>query len=44
MSQDTITENSSKEHWNESIVNEVILEDLKQNRIDGLGAASERVA
>lgn len=34
MSQDTITENSSKEHWNESIVNEVILEDLKQNRID----------
>ena len=34
MSQETITENSSKEHWNESIVNEVILEDLKQNRID----------
>ena len=34
MSQDTITENSSKEHWNESIVNEVILEDLKKNRID----------
>ena len=34
MSQDTITENSSKEHWNESIVNEVILEDLKQSRIE----------
>lgn len=34
MSQETITANSSKEHWNESIVNEVILEDLKQNRID----------
>lgn len=34
MSQETITENASKEHWNESIVNEVILEDLKQNRID----------